>query len=155
MTAAIPPACCAGADGGKIYAQLHRVGRAHGGDFACADSGASGSGSGAKLQSGRVSNTNTYAYADADADAHADAHAHAHAYPYAYAYAYPYAHSYTYPNAHTDTHAVTFADADRRGFQRRIDRRSGQTTLQPDDHQPGTRHGAARCQRTGQLQRLR
>jgi len=75
MTAAIPPACCAGADGGKIYAQLHRVGRAHGGDFACADSGASGSGSGAKLQSGRVSNTNTYAYAYAYADADADADA--------------------------------------------------------------------------------
>src|ERR1700738_1136176 len=139
MTAAIPPACWSGADGGKIYAQLHRVGRAHGGDFACADSGASGSGSGAKLQSGRVSNTNNYAYAA----------------PYASASPYPYAHSYTYPNAHTDTHAVTFADADRRGFQRRIDRRSGQTTLQPDDHQPGTRPGAARCQRTGQLQRLR
>ena len=30
----------------------------------------------------------------------------------------------------------------------------GQPALQPDDHQPGARHGAARRQRAGQLQRL-
>ena len=40
MTAAIPPACCAGADDGKIHPQYCRLGRACGGDFAFADSGA-------------------------------------------------------------------------------------------------------------------
>ena len=44
---------------------------------------------------------------------------------------------------------------DRRRFQRRLDRRPRQSALQPDDHQPRARHGAARRQRTGQLQRLR
>ncbi len=46
------------------------------------------------------------------------------------------------------------SDADRLGFQRRLDRRPRQSALQPDDHQPGARHGAARRQRAGQLQRL-
>ena len=40
MTAAILPACCAGADDGKIHPQLCCLGRACRGDFAAADSGA-------------------------------------------------------------------------------------------------------------------
>jgi hypothetical protein len=41
-------------------------------------------------------------------------------------------------NANTDT--------DRRGFQRRIDQLRCRPALQPDDHQPGARLGAARRQ---------
>ena len=55
MTAAIPPACCAGADDGKIHPQFHSVGRADRGDFAAADSGADRSRIGAKSRRQRHS----------------------------------------------------------------------------------------------------
>jgi hypothetical protein len=50
--------------------------------------------------------------------------------------------------AEPDSHPV----ADRRRVQRGIDRQPRQRALQPDDYQPGARHGAARRQRTDQLQ---
>jgi hypothetical protein len=54
----------------------------------------------------------------------------------------------------TDTDALTEGervanadtDTDRRGFQRRIDQLRCRPALQPDDHQPGARLGAARRQ---------
>ena len=48
MTAAIPPACCAGADDGKTYALLFRLGVPCGGSFAGIDSGDDHSGIGAE-----------------------------------------------------------------------------------------------------------
>jgi hypothetical protein len=131
MMAAIPPACCAGADDGKIHSQLCRIGRADRGDFVCADSSANRSGIGA----------DTLAFAESVAK------------PVAFSVAYTLTISESVSNADTD--ADTHADADRFGLQRGINRRSGQTTLQPDDHQPGTRHGASGRQRADQLQRLR
>jgi hypothetical protein len=50
----------------------------------------------------------------------------------------------TEPVAVTQPYAESDADADRRGFQRRIGHRPRSATLQSDGHQPGARHGAAR-----------
>jgi hypothetical protein len=50
MTAAIPPACCAGADDRDIHhTPLDRIGRTHRGDLAYADWDPGASVSGAKL----------------------------------------------------------------------------------------------------------
>ena len=129
MTAAIPPACCAGADNGTPPAPPGRIGRACRGGFACADSGADYSGLRAEPVSEfiaisvgehvAVSNTDadTFTLSKPDADAfalskpNADAHVDAD------------------PNADADADADADPNADWRWFKRRIDQRPGQSAL--------------------------
>jgi hypothetical protein len=74
--------------------------------------------------------------------------------PVAYAYIDPNPDALVDSDADTDTDALTEGervanadtDTDRRGFQRRIDQLRCRPALQPDDHQPGARLGAARRQ---------
>ena len=126
MTAAIPPACCAGADDGKIRAL--NVGRLCGvcRGFAAADSGADHPGIGAKSRHRIPTNSppphRLRQLADPDTD------------------------FIVQPNSTATPTGSGSA---------RIGQGPGQAALQPDDHQPGARHGAARRQRTGQLRRLR
>ena len=103
MTAAIPPACCAGADDGKIDPQFCRLGRTCGGDFAGADSGVDHSGIGAKRDA-------IFTFADAGIFiiAHSVAESIAHADPDAKRITKPE------PNADCD------ADSNRFGFKRGI-----------------------------------
>jgi hypothetical protein len=49
-------------------------------------------------------------------------------------------------DALTEGERVANTDTDLRGFQRRIDQLRCRPALQPDDHQPGARLGAARRQ---------
>jgi hypothetical protein len=74
--------------------------------------------------------------------------------PVAYANIDPNPDALVDSDADTDTDALTEGervanantDTDRRGFQRRIDQLRCRPALQPDDHQPGARLGAARRQ---------
>ncbi len=65
MTAAIPPACCAGADHGKPHDQLDRICRADRGDFAFAGADAFVIRVGPDVLRNRL-------FPDADTDANAD-----------------------------------------------------------------------------------
>ena len=62
MTAAIPPACCAGADHGKPHVQLHSLGRVDRGDIDRTDPGPGHSSLGSE----------SVAITFADADVHTD-----------------------------------------------------------------------------------
>jgi hypothetical protein len=74
--------------------------------------------------------------------------------PVAYANIDPNPDALVDSDADTDTDTLTEGervanantDTDRRGFQRRIDQLRCRPALQPDDHQPGARLGAARRQ---------
>ena len=77
MTAAIPPACCAGVDDGKIRSWFCRVGRAHGGNFACADRGTNRSGIRADADANSHTNSEPLTYADPNAFAQSDTNPHA------------------------------------------------------------------------------
>jgi hypothetical protein len=101
-----PPACCAGADDGKIHPQSCLFRCAERGAVAAADSSADDCGVGAVADTDV--HLNAYIHADADTDTHA------------------FAESFTVPkpNAYPDV------NTDHRfGFQRRIDHRSGQAAL--------------------------
>ena len=128
MTAAIPPACCAGADDGKIYPQFHPVARACRGGFAM-------------LIPALTIPASAQTYSPSPTPTHSPSPS-------------PRLHRPRRPRR-ADTDANAHSHADRFGFQRGIGQRSGQAALQPDDHQPRARHGAARHQRAGQLRRLR
>ena len=104
MTAAIPPACCAGADDAEPQKGIHRIGRADRGGFAVTDTDAGVACVGASELRSRV------LYADADADTDL----------LAVTYAKPFLESgrrgFAEPNSD--------ADDNRCGFQRGIDQRS-------------------------------
>jgi hypothetical protein len=114
MMAAIPPACCAGADDDEIRTQPDRIGSPHGRDLACAGSGTYHSG----IRAVAVANADVFAVAEPLAVTDS------------VAFCEPDANSVALCESNAN------ANTDRRRVQRRIDRRSRQPALQPDDHQP-------------------
>ncbi len=97
MTAAIPQACCAGADDGEILAPPCRICRAHRGDLARVHSGANAPG------------LRAISFAIAVAK------------PFSKAIAFPDAVTKPDFDTVTNTNADTYTDANRREFQRGID----------------------------------
>jgi hypothetical protein len=114
MTAAIPPACCAGADHGKPHPPLRRIGRADRGHFACAGADDHIARLGARLLRPYLSGPDTDADTDADADLHTNLDAVSDTGAGRVALAHPFAFSVavTFTKSISDSDIDTKPDAD-------------------------------------------
>jgi hypothetical protein len=142
MTAAIPPACCAGADDGTFLTKLDRLRHVDRGSLAVFPARRIQRGVraiGADLHDVHIDvnvkldfHIDIHFDADVDLDFHLDVIADVEL-------------ERGWPGIHGRSAGGCRVTAlpDRLGFQRRLDQRRGQAALQPDDHQPRARHGAA------------